>query len=109
VSVKEFLHHNKRSRDKNLPAGKLTLAALGDDNKVTARLSVSQHLVHRHLCASEKFRGGDTADGRRKTFERQVAGPSYSYYQCSELSNFVNVKVPNFNIPNKKIPILEHF
>jgi hypothetical protein len=34
---------------KNLPAGKLTLATLGDDNKVTARLSVSQHLIHRHL------------------------------------------------------------
>ncbi len=64
MSLKEFLHHNKRTRDKNLPAGELTLATFGNDNKMTARLSVSQHLVHRHLDASEKLRGGDTADGR---------------------------------------------
>ncbi len=63
VSLKEILHHNNRTRDKNLPAGELTLAALGDDNKMTARLSVSQHLVHSHLEASEKFRGGDLGDG----------------------------------------------
>jgi hypothetical protein len=65
VSLKEFLHHNKRKQTKiSLLESSLTLAALGDDNKMTARLSVSQHLVHSHLDASEKFRGGDLGDGR---------------------------------------------
>ncbi len=97
VPFKEFLHHNKRTTDKKLESSPWPLLV------TIIRWPPASLFLSTWSIVTWTHRRNLEEETQPTVVTVSIAGPSYSWCQCSKLSNFVSVKIPNKNLPYDKI------